>query len=111
MPLDTSTIASAITGTFLPLVIAWIIGRQASPAFKAVFAFFACVLAALAITILTDKWQTGPTLGANDYGKLILVNFFVVLMTAWRFFARLWQPMGATTQLNNTGPQLGGTQT
>lgn len=107
MTMDTSTLVAAVTGIFLPLAIAYIVGRNAPPSFKATFAFAACVVAAVLVTILVDGWQTIQAHSANDVAKLILVNVLATLLTAWNLFARLYHPTGAVGALEAAGPQLG----
>lgn len=104
---DTSTLVSAVVGIFLPLVIAFVMGRVAPQKFQAIFAFAACVGAALIVTILTDGWQNLQTKTANDVAKLILINVLTVLLVAWNFFSRLYHPTGIDAKLKDTGPQIG----
>ncbi len=107
--LDNSTIVTAAGALFLPLVIAWLRGRDAPSRFAALLAFaaiFAWTLLAWFLTDTLDWGHAAPTLAAQV--KTLLVNLLLAALTAWGTFRNLWEPLGATGALERSGPQLGG---
>lgn len=107
--MDNAAIVSAFGAVFLPLLIAWLRGRSASSAFAALLAF-ACVAIWTVLALwLTDKFDWGQ--GAATSAELVkrfLVSLLAALVSAYTAFRALWQPIGATGQLEARGPQLGG---
>jgi chromate transport protein ChrA len=105
--LDVSTLASFLTGTILPLLIAAVLSRYADSRFKAAFSFVACIVVALLVTVLTKSYAGTWGTSAADNAQLILINVVTLLFTSWQFFARLYQPMQITQAIERRGPQLG----
>lgn len=107
--MDNSTIVTTAGAFFLPLIIAWLRGCGAPKSFAAIFAYFVVFLWTVLAWFLTDKLDWGanqPTLSAQV--KVLLINLLAAAVTAFTAYRSLWQPIGATGQLEARGPQLGG---
>ncbi len=107
MVVDQSTAVALLTGPILSLLISFVVGQTASSRYKAAFAFGACAMVALLVTALTNAWVVGVHRTVGEWLQLVALNIVATLVSAWNFWARLYQPLGMSDRLEEIGPQLG----
>jgi len=105
--MDTSTLISLIGGPVLSAVIAWLLALHYRREVGVALAFGVCVVFALAVTVVNDGLVTTGAHDALGWAKLIIINCFAVLGTAYTTYEHILQPSGAAARLNASGPQLG----
>ena len=105
--MDTSTLVSLIGGPVLSAVVAWLLARNYRREVGVALAFGACVVFALAVTVINDGLVTTGAHDALGWAKLIIINCFAVLGTAYTTYEHILQPTGMAARLNASGPQVG----
>lgn len=109
--MDNTVIVTSFGAVFLPLIIASLRGKAASSSFAAVFAFIVVLLWTVLAQFLTDKFDWGADAATTaELVKRFLVSLLAAMVTAYTAFKAIWQPVGATGQLEASGPQLGSPQ-
>jgi len=106
---DTSTLISLIGGPVLSAVIAWLLAQHYRREVGVALAFGVCVVFALAVTIINDGLVLTGAHDALGWAKLIILNGFAVLGSAYLTYEHILQPTGVAARLNASGPQVGAT--
>ena len=105
--MDTSTLVSLIGGPVLSALVAWLLARNYRREVGVALAFGACVVFGLCVTILNDQLVTTGAHDALSLAKLLILNCFVVLGTAYQTYEHILRPTGLAAKLNASGPQVG----
>ena len=107
--MDNSALVNLVGGPILSMAVAYILGRGYRKDIASCLAFGLCVAFALATSVID---QTLIVTGPHDplgVARLVLINCFAVLGSAYLSYEHVLRPTGLADKLNAIGPQVAAT--